>query len=261
VFTEAGRTRLRELSALLNPSEDELAEQALLQLCETEEKPLRTVRLRKLADGAGAAQRLLRRGCLEVRETARHTRSRTQTIVAWNAAFNGPPASPAENRIHELLTATYGPLPLKLLLKRAPVTAGVAKRLVKQGRLLAWEEPLAEGEGSFESDFAPPVNVLNAEQKCALRAIQSWLEAREFTVGLLHGVTGSGKTEVYLRAMEAALERGQTALVLVPEIPLTHWVGRLCRARLGDKVAVLHSGRPSGSAPGSGGGCGRARRR
>jgi len=244
VCTEAGSSRLRELSALPDPSEDELAEMALLQLCEAGEKPLRTERLRKLAGGAGAAQRLLRRGCLEARETARHTKARTQTIVAWNAAFAGPPASPAENRIHELLTATYRLLPLKLLLKRTPVTASVAKRLVKQGRLLAWEEPLAEEEGFFESDFAPPVNVLNAEQKCALSAIQSWLDAREFTVGLLHGVTGSGKTEVYLRAVEAALERGRTALVLVPEIPLTHWMGRLCRAWLGDKVAVLHSSLP-----------------
>ncbi len=61
---------------------------------------------------------------------------------------------------------------------------------------------------------------------------------------MLHGVTGSGKTEVYLGAIEAALSRGKTAIVLVPEIALTLWVGRLVRARFGAGVAVLHSGLP-----------------
>ncbi|MGH9736415.1 MAG: DEAD/DEAH box helicase, partial [Candidatus Acidiferrales bacterium] len=61
---------------------------------------------------------------------------------------------------------------------------------------------------------------------------------------LLHGVTGSGKTEVYLGAIEAAISRGKTAIVLVPEIALTLWVGRLVRARFGAAVAILHSGLP-----------------
>ena len=63
---------------------------------------------------------------------------------------------------------------------------------------------------------------------------------------LLHGVTGSGKTEVYLAAIEAALERGRSAILLVPEIGLTpQTVGRVA-ARLGDRVAVLHSGLSEG---------------
>ena len=61
---------------------------------------------------------------------------------------------------------------------------------------------------------------------------------------MLHGVTGSGKTEVYLGAIEAALSRGKAAIVLVPEIALTLWVGRLVRARFGENVAILHSGLP-----------------
>ena len=71
--------------------------------------------------------------------------------------------------------------------------------------------------------------------------IRGWLDAGAFTTGLLYGVTGSGKTEVYLGAVEAALARGKTALVLVPEIALTLWCGRLFRARFGAGVAVLHS--------------------
>ena len=78
--------------------------------------------------------------------------------------------------------------------------------------------------------------MLNAEQKTALEEIWRWLVAGKFEAALLHGVTGSGKTEVYLGAIEAALSRGKTAIVLVPEIALTLWVGRLVRARFGERV-------------------------
>jgi primosomal protein N' (replication factor Y) len=116
--------------------------------------------------------------------------------------------------------------------------------LEKQGRVLTWEEPLTVEEDSWDTDFAPPTNILNAEQKLALAEIWRWLVAGKFAAGLLHGVTGSGKTEVYLGAIEAAISRGKTAIVLVPEIALTLWVGRLVRARFGETVAVLHSGLP-----------------
>ena len=85
---------------------------------------------------------------------------------------------------------------------------------------------------------------MNAEQKEALGDIWNWLVDEKFTAALLHGVTGSGKTEVYLGAIEAALSRGKTAIVLVPEIALTLWVGRLVRARFGATVAILHSALP-----------------
>ena len=90
-------------------------------------------------------------------------------------------------------------------------------------------------------DHAP---ALTAEQQAALDAILGALRAGGGGAGrfLLHGVTGSGKTEVYLRAVEAALAAGRGAIVLVPEIALTpQTVGRF-QARFGDVVAVLHSG-------------------
>jgi len=110
--------------------------------------------------------------------------------------------------------------------------------------LQIWEEPVTAAEDPWDTDFTPPANVLNAEQSQALAEIWRWIVAGEFSAALLHGVTGSGKTEVYLGAVEAALSRGKTAIVLVPEIALTLWVGRLVRARFGDRVAVLHSGLP-----------------
>ena len=70
------------------------------------------------------------------------------------------------------------------------------------------------------------------------------LQKGGFHPGLLYGVTGSGKTEVYLRAVEATLARDRSALLLVPEIGLTLWAARLCRLRFGEGVAILHSGLP-----------------
>src|SRR6202043_3718815 len=83
-----------------------------------------------------------------------------------------------------------------------------------------------------------------AEQESALKLIRARFELGEFGVLLLHGVTGSGKTEVYMRAVQETLARGKTAIILVPEIALTLWIGRQCRAWFGARfegVAVLHS--------------------
>ena len=67
------------------------------------------------------------------------------------------------------------------------------------------------------------------------------MEAREFQTVLLHGITGSGKTEVYLRLIARCLETGRTALTLVPEISLTPSVQAQFLSRFGSKVALLHS--------------------
>jgi primosomal protein N' (replication factor Y) len=86
---------------------------------------------------------------------------------------------------------------------------------------------------------APPAS-LSDSQRRALGRIEQLLDGEGGNV-LLHGATGSGKTEIYIRACEAALARGRGAIVLVPEIALTpQTLGRF-RARLGDRVAVLHS--------------------
>src|SRR5512133_648759 len=87
---------------------------------------------------------------------------------------------------------------------------------------------------------------LTSEQSAALGAITAALEARTFATLLLHGVTGSGKTEVYLRAIERARAQGRGALVLVPEIALTPQLAGRFRVRFGDDVALLHSGLSDG---------------
>jgi primosomal protein N' (replication factor Y) (superfamily II helicase) len=82
---------------------------------------------------------------------------------------------------------------------------------------------------------------LSADQRAALEAVVAAMDGAASREHLLHGVTGSGKTEVYLAATEAALERGRGAIVLVPEIGLTPQVIWRFAARFGDRVALLHS--------------------
>ena len=98
--------------------------------------------------------------------------------------------------------------------------------------------PGASGASGFTPSPKPP---LTAGQASALAAIDAARERGAGEVVLVDGVTGSGKTEVYLQAIEAALAAGRTACVLVPEISLTpQTVGRF-RGRFGDTVAVMHS--------------------
>ncbi len=87
---------------------------------------------------------------------------------------------------------------------------------------------------------------LTAAQATSCRAIIEPIKAREPATFLLHGITGSGKTEVYLRAVQACMGGGGGAIVLVPEIALTPQLVSRFRARLGDEIAVLHSGLSDG---------------
>jgi len=93
---------------------------------------------------------------------------------------------------------------------------------------------------AIEEPQGPPE--LTSEQRAAIAPIAAAVRERRPFACLLHGVTGSGKTEVYLRAIAEALELGRQALVLVPEITLTHQIVARLRARFGDRIAVLHSG-------------------
>lgn len=117
---------------------------------------------------------------------------------------------------------------------------GALKRLETMGALRV-ERRRRMREAHVRERSAPRHDALTAGQSDAMNAILSALEKRDGEVVLLHGVTGSGKTEVYLQSIERVLAQGGSACVLVPEISLTpQTVGRF-RSRFGDEVAVLHS--------------------
>src|SRR5699024_5738410 len=87
---------------------------------------------------------------------------------------------------------------------------------------------------------------LNAEQQEAYTNIANNISQNDTKTFLLEGVTGSGKTEIYLQTIAKALTVGQTALMLVPEITLTPQMVRRVKSRFGDDVAVMHSGLSDG---------------
>ncbi|HKS68460.1 MAG TPA: primosomal protein N' [Candidatus Acidoferrales bacterium] len=265
-LTGAGRAQLAQMALAHDAAMLEAGVLALLRRFELDEF-VSSRRVGRWPGGETAVEKLVQQGLVAAREVTHRRKARAQTIVAWKqdvsegvpAVRNTPGASTeahtvrlspraerervAEDRVRGFL-ASSGPVPLPVLLEKAAVSRAVIERLKKNGRLLTWKEPITEGEDPWEASFTPPTNVLNTEQGQALAEIWRWIVAGKFTAGLLHGVTGSGKTEVYLGAIEAALARGKTAIALVPEIALTLWVGRLVRARFGANVAVLHSGLP-----------------
>ncbi len=245
-LTDSGREYLQQLSANEENTDVEKAEFAFLRAFEktSETHALASARVRRLIGGEIIAEQLARRGLVAAREILKKRKTRTQKIVAWNEDELGAPTTSSETQVREILTATRGPMPLKLLIEQTALKPSVFAKMEKTGRIRTWEESITAEEDAWDTDFVPPTNVLNDEQKYALAEIWRWIVAGKFEAALLHGVTGSGKTEVYLGAVEAALSRGKAAIVLVPEIALTLWVGRLVRAKFGDKVAVLHSGLP-----------------
>lgn len=91
-----------------------------------------------------------------------------------------------------------------------------------------------------------PDRALTVEQQQAVEGLTAMARERAFRVALLHGVTGSGKTEVYLRLADTVRRSGRGVLMLVPEIALTPAVASLFRARFGDRVAIQHSGLSDG---------------
>ena len=113
-------------------------------------------------------------------------------------------------------------------------------------RRKAPEEDLVSPLSGAAADAPDGTNVspftLSESQGAACKHIISALQPSRFEVFLLHGVTGSGKTEVYVQAAQAALLSGKSVLMLVPEIALTHQLVARARQRFGSQVAVLHSG-------------------
>jgi primosomal protein N' (replication factor Y) len=142
--------------------------------------------------------------------------------------------------IVDALAASQGRVAVAALQELA-VPRSTLATLVKRG-LVEIEEEQAEFHVSTKKPRPSKFDFeLNAPQKAALLYIQNGVKSGEFSGALLHGVTGSGKTAVYLAAMRAVLDAGRSAILLVPEIGLTPAVAADLHQVFGDEVAILHS--------------------
>lgn len=157
--------------------------------------------------------------------------------------------SPKQCQLCRFLSAQIHPVQRSLILKRLGISASVCRAAIARG--LITDEVRVESRTAYDDGFGAVEAVgdqrivLNSEQAAAAKSVSEDLKAGRFAVDLLCGVTGSGKTEVYLQALDEVLASGGGAIMLVPEIALTpQTVGRL-RARLeGEgrtRVVVWHS--------------------
>lgn len=132
------------------------------------------------------------------------------------------------------------------------VSASVVSRLRTQGLVEGTmvrvdRDPFAARHATrFRTPSDLEERTLTIEQDDAVQRLSVLADARAFHVALLHGVTGSGKTEIYLRLAERVQQSGRGVLMLVPEIALTPAIATSFRARFGERVAIQHSGLSSG---------------
>jgi len=120
-------------------------------------------------------------------------------------------------------------------------SSAVIRRLVEMGYLETETQEVDRSRSDMTLTDPDRMVELHPAQKTAVEAIEKQLADGSFRCFLLHGVTGSGKTEVYLQALEKARKEGKNGIILVPEISLTPQTVSRFRARFGDDVAVLHS--------------------
>jgi primosomal protein N' (replication factor Y) len=134
-----------------------------------------------------------------------------------------------------------GPMALQALLKETGVGAATVSSLEKKGLLEIFDEAVRRDPLAHTSSLAVEDYTLTDAQAGVLDSINKQVDEETYGAFLLHGVTGSGKTEIYIRAMRAALARGRSAMMLVPEIALTPVFSRRLRSHFGDQVAIFHS--------------------
>lgn len=128
---------------------------------------------------------------------------------------------------------------------RQDYSADVLRFFQEAGAIEVWEQEVSRLQAFFDGVAPSKPLYLNPEQEIARREILSQV-GQEAQTYLLQGVTGSGKTEVYLQVIDGVLQMGKTAIMLVPEISLTPQVTRRFVSRFGQKVAILHSGLSDG---------------
>ena len=201
---------------------------------------------------AATIDRLRKQNLIEIRESLLGRKPKTQRVIAWMAQLLPDSAQAAPRRSSRRKNRPH-PRPTPRARPAASSACAETRRMSLAPSSNACSATASSNAGKSASTppttpstpaTKPPPTNSTPDKNRAFNAISARFELGEFGTLLLYGVTGSGKTEVYMRAVQETLARGKTAIVLVPEIALTLWIGRQCRAWFGARfegVAVLHS--------------------
>jgi primosomal protein N' (replication factor Y) len=251
-LTTRGREALARADQILSVQglEVEAEEKALLARLAKATRPLtKTVLLRDTGGSAAALDRLCRRGLATSRiTTPKRSAPRTESMVSLAAPLDAQQADRLQRRsprmwaLIERLRLADGPVSLSALRKLDPGAGPRVKKMVAKGLLQTTVVEKRSDPFHRLDEYACPPVALNAAQQAVLVELKKALHREAFRPFLLHGVTGSGKTEVYLNLIGETLRLGKTALTLVPEIALTPQLAGRFHARFPGRVAVLHSG-------------------
>jgi len=172
--------------------------------------------------------------------TVAHAELAVPAAEARARAAELPDSRAKQARILVILADAGEPVPVADIRRRACTSRSPVDTLARAGLVTVRRFPLPEDPfGPAPTGGAPPPE-LTGEQAVSVEAVTAAARGGEFGAFLLFGVTGSGKTEVYLRSIRESVDLGRQAIVLVPEISLTPQTVRRFRARF-DRVAVLHS--------------------
>jgi primosomal protein N' (replication factor Y) len=246
-LTPEGKAALAAQEALLRSPHQDLGreEVEILELLREQGGVVPLSRLKSRGRVGAVLCRLLARA-LVAQSSQREVpgRGRTDLLLELVEPVDAPALSraPRQRELIEALQARGGKARLSQLHRPISDARTVARKLAARGlmRVQVLEVPRDPFAAEPVEVDRPPQ--LTEEQSAALRVLLEANRTEGFAAFLLHGVTGSGKTEVYLRLIAQNLERGRGALVLVPEISLTPQLAARFRARFGNQVAVLHSG-------------------
>jgi primosomal protein N' (replication factor Y) len=227
---------------------DEKRGRAILRaLAERNGDGLPVAALADVLDRKTVPQALLRRmeaaGVVRVEAQVQEARARAKTARHLRLVGVGDVRGAKQRALLDYLKDADGDVLQADALAATGAASGTVKSLEQKGLVEAFDaevERRADGLDAEPVARAAPLD-LHPAQAAALGAITDAIDAERPQTFLLHGVTGSGKTEVYLRALRAALDKKKTAVVLVPEIALTPQTVRRFRSHFGDRVAVLHS--------------------
>ena len=158
---------------------------------------------------------------------------------AMEFATKRPKSASMQKSVLELM-CSLGSVAVKELCYFTGASTATVNRLEKLGYITLTERPVLRCREIKPAALSGPL-VLNAQQQACFEGLSRQMEAEKCGVALLHGVTGSGKTSVYIKLINSALEQGRSAMLLVPEIALTPQLLGIMAAHFGDNVAVLHS--------------------